>query len=91
MKYIIYTILPIAGFFTGMLINSLYAEEPILEAECPVCDCTITAKNIIRDNPEIDLTKYNTGTTFHIPDIEGLEIKIGEDVYTAIEIKTLKK
>ena len=63
----------------------------LIDEKCPPCpSCKITAERIISDNPDIDLTKYNTATKFKIPDIDGLEVQIGEDTLTKSQLDALR-
>lgn len=57
---------------------------------CPACDCKITAEKIIRDNPNVDLTKYTNVTTYKLPDDPNMKIQIGKDIYTKKDLETVK-
>ena len=60
-------------------------------SKCPVCpSCKITIDKIIKDNQAIDLTKYNNVTKFKLPDLENMEVQIGEIIYTKLEIEAIK-
>lgn len=54
---------------------------PVCEV-CTVCDCTIAAERLIREIPTIDLTKYQFGTRYKLPNKKNIEIEINGKIYT---------
>ena len=72
--------------------NELRKTQETYGADCPVCpDCRITAEKIIKDNPAIDLTRYNNVTVFELPDIEGMKVKIKTNKWEKIEDELIKE